>query len=510
MVAVKMPTAFPQELEEINAVAESKDLVLIYSPKLVKAMKELGVPHPAEAGIFINQLAYWQQSRYGYYTKDGTKWIYNSYEKWTSNQFTSLSPWQLGKMVRCLEELEIIKKTCFASVRRHLVSQPSEWHPHKTSSWITLNVERLVELTGCYPHCFGKSPEPLSDAEIANATTRDCIHNNTKLQTQFSSIYQENSISTQEGETLKKKDEGLKQDLDFDPWNDGQPLDSNHVVLKQETLQENKVSHEDSNSGRGGDDLQNFTNPEKVLNDDMQVEAIGNSDISRDGHYADESTAPGQGFKSPRPKPKSKQEVKEIWEIAPGRPYPVLLNWWADRKYKPQGGKWEADARGNAYAEFYNNRHKTTVVIFPEFLEYMQQVAQNCNQQLANGIKAILPSCFVARPEATDENVQQLMLNIQELVSKGVQVALPTSYPTPSCIQSMSFADAESKVIAPLQSLQALALETKKDEQLMEILKVKQITWKNVPMMRGKIEEWVKNTPGVVMTDDGPVAVDCE
>ena len=97
---------------------------------------------------------------------------------------------------------------------------------------------------------------------------------------------------------------------------------------------------------------------------------------------------PGVGFKkkSDLPLSKTKDEVQHIWEIAPKRPFPVFLNWWADRKYKPQGGKWEVAATSNAYSEFYKDCDRTSVAIFPEFLEYMQQVAQNCNQQIAAGI----------------------------------------------------------------------------------------------------------------------------
>ncbi len=535
MVAAQMTTTFAPETQGINASAKSKDLTLMYTPELGKAMKELNVCHPAEACIFINQLAFWMQSGYGYCTKDDRKWIYNSYEDWTSNQLTSLSPWNFGKMVRELEALEIIEKDCYVRLKKHLVTKPPHWHPDLTSSWMTLDVKRLFELTGCFPHCLEKSPKPLLDAEIANATTRDCDRNDAKLQTQFPSIYKENSISTQDRETLneRKIKSKLKQEDDFDPWNDELPKDSHYVDQLEETpSQQNKIIGDDLTSGRGEDPLQNFTKHQEVFIN-VQVEQEDDLDswsdeLPMNGNHADElkhkpvlqtnvthkdhyRTVSGHGFeKNVQPMPKVKEKVKRIWEIAPGQPYSVFINWWADRKYKPQGGKWEADARGNAYAEFYNHPDKTTVVIFPEFLQYMQQIALNCNQHLANGIKAILPSCFVARPESTDQNVQQMMANIQELVDRGAQVALPTNYATPSCTQSMSFAAAESKEIKALPRIQSTALERaeleiSEDEKLMEILKVKQIKWKNIPVFRGAIEEWANNTPGIMMTDEGPV-----
>lgn len=155
-----------------------------------------------------------------------------------------------------------------------------------------------------------------------------------------------------------------------------------------------------------------------------------------------------------KPKANKQARDKEVWEIAPGMPYPVFVNWRADSKYKPQGGKWENDAHGNAYSEFYNNRSKTTAVLFPQFMEYLSTCTKNCHQQLSADMKALLPSCFVTCPEATEENVQQLMNNVQQLVAMGVEVALPQGIATPSCSQSMSFAQAqETTSISPLKNL---------------------------------------------------------
>ncbi|MBK1990865.1 hypothetical protein A0J48_025720 [Sphaerospermopsis aphanizomenoides BCCUSP55] len=119
----------------------------------------------------------------------------------------------------------------------------------------------------------------------------------------------------------------------------------------------------------------------------------------------------------------------EVWEIAPGQPYPVFLNWWAKNKYESQGDHWAKDALGNAYSEFYNNKTRTTVAIYPQFLEYMKRSTDNCDLLLKNGSKqAVLPSCFVLPPEATEENTQALMQRVEHLVSEGVQVALPQHY----------------------------------------------------------------------------------
>lgn len=46
------------------------------------------------------------------------------------------------------------------------------------------------------------------------------------------------------------------------------------------------------------------------------------------------------------------------------------------------------------------------------------------------------------------------------------------------------------------------------EEKLSNLLAIKQASWKNLPGSRAKIEQWANNTPGVMMSSDGPVLVD--
>lgn len=89
-------------------------------------------------------------------------------------------------MIRDLERVKIIEKGNYASLRSYLISKlPGAWHPDKTKSWITLNPERLIELTGYNP--FDESWKPLQSAEILNETTGDYDRNNAELRSQLPS-----------------------------------------------------------------------------------------------------------------------------------------------------------------------------------------------------------------------------------------------------------------------------------------------------------------------------------
>lgn len=326
---------------------------------------------------------------------------------------------------------------------------------------------------------FDDTQEPKRSKRSPRANVQNCTMQSTELHDAIcnpaqSSIYKEIPISiSQISEILEEKESRvIYQEIELDPWLDQEEeLPSTpHLEdeVKEAPSQQPITPHEDQGSGQG------FTKINKPF----------------------------------------KKVKQQTWEIAPKHPYPVFLNWWADKKYKPQGGKWEAAAPSNAYSEFYKDCDRTSIAIFPEFLEYMQQVAENCNQQLASNIKAFLPSCFNAKPESSSENVGQLMQNISELVDRGVQVALPTDSPTPSCNQSIEFAIAtETKDIAALKTLKSQEPEllsgvnSEDKQRFLDALAIKQASWTNLPGTREKIKQWVEQTPGVMMSPEGPVLV---
>lgn len=480
---------------------------LIYRPELARALRELDVCHPAEAAILLNQLCcYWLQKDVGSILKDGRRWIYNSYADWIKTQITSLSEWQFGKMIRQLRSLGLILTSCYANLRGEFLDEPgSAWHDYNTSTWVTVDEEAIVRLTGWNP--FGtktkpkppQSPEPSTRTEIANAIASSCAHNNVGLRSQEPSIYKKNSISTKNSEPdLEKEDTVLGTNT--------QEV-STEVEVDKDTRCESHRTKDTS------------TEPESSSQDSFSA--------AQGCEFVDSSTPQ----ENSTPQPVKRGEVqKEVWEIAPGEPYPVFLNWRAKTKYEPQGGRWATDAIGNAYSEFYNNRAKTKVAIFPDFLAYMQTVAENANEQQNAGLKAILPSLLIAKPAPTEENVQRLMSNIQALIDRGSEVATNQGIATPSCTQSMSYQEATSQEIAPLAELAPLPAlppdasmqdywsvveqrqhkgkvlsEAVSPKSKLELtLETKQMLWRSAPKMRGVIRQWAENTPGVVMGSDGP------
>lgn len=446
------------------------------------------------AALVLQHLDYWLKNpNCGYILMDGCKWIYNSYRKF-AKQLPGLREYQIGRLIREMEDLGWIISERFHNLKKNigfLGNPPEGWQEYNQKKWYKLNYQKIFEDTGfdllnegAGGGTSNESPQkssyhlkPLQQANVQNCTNQSTDLHDASSKSVQSSIYKEDPYLSQNGEPEKQRElkDFEQQELENTNTPPGyqnqDPLNTEQI--KEKSSNENKEFREEKNSGGSSQIRENRTKP----NDHVGKKI-------------------------------SETAEQEIWEIAPGVPYPVFLNWRAQMHYKPQGGKWETNARGNAHSEFYNNRQKTKVVLLPEFMQYMRDVSLNCNQQLANDIKAILPSLFAELPAPTHENVQQLMANIEQLVEQGVEVALPNLAATPSN-QSMSYAAATAQSqIKPLPNLVALptTAESQKEESILDVVVQKQLFWHNTPILRGKIRDWADTHPDVMIMDEyGPV-----
>ena len=181
--------------------------------------------------------------------------------------------------------------------------------------------------------------------------------------------------------------------------------------------------------------------PATGFDGNIRVEAEQGPATGFDGNIQVEAErGAAKGFKGDI-KVSSRQAKQEIWEIAPGEPYPVFLNWRAAGMSK-QEGHWQENAYRFSYSEFYNNRVRTTKILWPEFLATVKQVTFASQQALAVGMQPVLPSWFIEKPAPTLENAQQVMSELQAVIAQGVQVAMPQKALTASCQQTMSYAAA--------------------------------------------------------------------
>lgn len=438
---------------------------LVYEPKLGKALSDLDCPSPTAATIFLRQVAYWLTTNSGYYTEDGKKWIYNSYKDWVKDQLPSLSEFQFGRMFRALKGFGFVVGSCFAHLKDELVEEPPvAWHEDNRTTWLTLDFELIYQKTGWLAPGFKLPEEPLETAPGANVHI--CSLENADLNPptcnfETCTIYKENPISTKDWQSSKKKEEQTAKSEEKIPATE--PVD-------------NKI-------------------PEKERPIKTKQAVKGKS--SRDSYVRE----------------------KRIWEIAIDEPFPVFLSWRANKHYKPQGERWETDCYAHAYAEFYNNPTKTTNVLFPQFMREVRTITERINQGQINNVEAanVLPSWFIEDlPEASPENIKQLMDNLQAVMDRGVRVLLPHNSPSPSDITvPLEQVQERSKITPlpvaeepPLQIEEEIVAEEedraqKEGEKFIETFERKKKAWEMLPKQRSKIREWVERTPRVIITENG-------
>ncbi|MEM7713254.1 MAG: hypothetical protein AAF349_06675 [Cyanobacteria bacterium P01_A01_bin.68] len=466
---------------------------LLYYPELAGALRELGIPHPGEAAIFLSQLSYWlKKEDCGRMTRDGKHWIYNTYEKWVL-QIKSLTISQFGKMIRALARVGLIEKTTFAEQKHSLKKEkPVGFSSWNNTTWVTLCVEKIKELTGWSPfsneteetpekasgdYIADESLEPSPQADILNRTSDDSESNDWIFHSESSSIYKENLSLTKEPKFNSEKEKKENSPKTGGGSNPQCSTDKKQLPVKP------KISNKD--------------NSPRCLE-------VRNNRINRDNNEA---------------------LAQEVWEIAIGKPFPVFLNWRANCHYKPQGGKWESDAYGNAYSEFYRNREKTTAVLFPQFMNEVRGITEKVHiAQSSSSVAAnVLPSWFIeSLPDATPAQVKQLMENLDVVISRGTRIVLPNKSNTPSDM-TVDYHEAHSQVdIKPLPQLEAPVLKGVEapmlggveerakgadcelpSADLQQTLARKQAQW-NAPILRDRVRRWAESTPGVVITESGP------
>ncbi|MBD0302917.1 MAG: hypothetical protein ICV85_12305 [Tolypothrix sp. T3-bin4] len=444
--------------------------------------------------LILQRLDYWlKNSNSGYTLCDGYKWIYNGYRK-LAEQLPGFSEHQIGRFIRQMENLGWIISERFHNLKKKIGfigSDPEGWQEYNQKKWYRLNYEKIFEDTEFdllnegagggtsseSPQKSSHQPKPKQQANVQNCTNQFTDLHDASSKSVQSTIYKEDPYLSQKRESEKERELEDFQQQEVENTNtppgyqNQDPLKTEQI--KEKSSNENKGFREDKNSEVSSKIRDNRTKP----ND-------------RGGRKISETAE------------------QEPWEAEPGVPWDRFLNWRADNHYKPQGGKWATNARGNAYSEFYNNRQKTTTVLAKEFLQYMINMAENCNQQLANGIKPIFSSLFIELPEATHENFQQIMANFEQLIAAGAEVALPNLAATPSN-QSMPYAAAIAQSqIKPLSSLVALPTiaESQKEESILDEVTRKQSVWHNAPILRQKIRDWADSNSDVMIMDEyGPV-----
>ena len=95
--------------------------------------------------LFLHQLHYWTFSQYGVVI-DGTRWIYKPLREWLSELFTFLTDWKLRKAIASLLEKGLISRKKLYVKHHEIKHDNPYWHPKNQTYYYSVNYDRLQEL----------------------------------------------------------------------------------------------------------------------------------------------------------------------------------------------------------------------------------------------------------------------------------------------------------------------------------------------------------------------------
>jgi hypothetical protein len=149
------------------------------------------VPHMGQkaafAAIFLDHLDYWltKTKKAGFVTKDGHKWVYNTYQEWCK-KFNFLTHKVLGAIVRKLEELDLIITKRYDELNHiGFIEDPSHFKEYDRTKWYRLNQAAIDKLI--------KDFKPASRANVPNETYQRSRQDVATSQTRRSSYKQINT-----------------------------------------------------------------------------------------------------------------------------------------------------------------------------------------------------------------------------------------------------------------------------------------------------------------------------
>lgn len=442
-----------------------------------------------DMALIIQRLHYWlENEKSGYLFRDGRKRVYNGYIELTQ-QLTWLSVDQIGRMIRHLEEIGWLVSDRFYNLKRNVgfVGPVPQMHEDNQRKWYYLDYQKIYEDTG-FDLLRGKTPQAKPPKRARRANLQNHRFHSAKLQLPICN-FADSSISK-----------------DFQNNSQSLPHDKKEIFQSTSaTVEPGLPSNQMTVDSPTADVCEDLS---QTLVNSLSV------DSRTEGLSVEIHSSPPPGNKNLQ----SLQRQKFVWEVAVGEPYPAFLNWRYQTHYKPQGGRWETGGSKFAYSEFYKDPRATTATLYRDFLDYIHRATENANQLAAAGMDVILPSVLADRkPAPTEENTQQLMHNVQHLVNEhDAKVALPQSVATPSCRQAITWEEATNSDTAPLPTLTpasapilpAAEADAADQERVKLAQKVKRqrASWKALPNPRFReiIQKWAEETPGVVMTEDGP------
>ena len=222
-----------------------------------------------DTATIVQQLYHWTEQGYGEVI-DGVRWFYKSIDEWIKEVFPTFTPWKLGKMMKQLSDRGIIRREKLFTKHQMQNGDRFWWQPKNQTYYYSLNTDKLQELADNYK--TAETPETsvfvktqiLSNEEINNTKDFDCAKNNTDITSK------ENNSTDKSHPHLpcvsKVKKEKNSQEKNFD----------NRQVVQEEQVNsfDSAVIESDTNIGQVEQKTNQYKDTNKTnVQETVQVEA---------------------------------------------------------------------------------------------------------------------------------------------------------------------------------------------------------------------------------------------
>ena len=121
------------------------------------------------AALFLHQLHYWSYSQYGVVI-DGRRWVYKPLREWLSEVFALLTDWKLRKAISLLLEKGLIERQKLYVKHHEIKYDNPYWHPKNQTYYYSVNYDKLQKLI-----------DEAEKAEKAESTENIRFEDSTKL-----------------------------------------------------------------------------------------------------------------------------------------------------------------------------------------------------------------------------------------------------------------------------------------------------------------------------------------
>jgi hypothetical protein len=336
-------------------------------------------------------------------------------------------------------------------------SQPYETYP----LWEDFDTEDLKEGRE-NPNNSSQSLQPLISPDLAKTHNRCQETANIEIGSNLkSSIYIESPKFRLN--TTQRKEKGEK---------DSREKTQESSDIKEIDKKINKSSTEQTKAVQKTNVSENFVNVEKKL------EATSNLRTTN----------------------KTPNREKYDWEHEIGKPFPDLVRWRANTHYKTQGERWASSALSHAAAEIIRKTEENPEAVYwmwQDFLEYAEQSADNALAIDSVGMEPGLPNCFHNGTRDTATVGAKL-----DRAKGKVQAAQVARVEKTAALEAAKLA-----ALPPSGETESERFWRQVKEKLEEF-KVKYEAFKDKPRFLNFTIAFVKNTPGLIWTDENGPAID--